>query len=416
MKFTIAILLSTFWIVCNAQYEPYTLQVNYDSKVYLLFYKTFANYNQASVICKEHGGEIVTIMGKEVQNQVFMKMKMLIGTYFHGSENVTFNETWSYWISKYQYSYSNWYVDVLGGVAVNSYQYYRQCPEVLLGTDAGYWRIIPCAKEQPFVCEQPREITQLHVGNKAYKVYAELKTRQEAFNLCKFNNGHLPFIRNSEENDKINTHVSNYLNDYVCVDNRCPNGMFLSFWIGAKNASTDLLQWSFDDGSNMTFTHWADNEPIPYWDYESWRVNNQFNCIVSFPSSTNVWRTSQCNLKSYVVCEVQELPIDVFNMTHIGEWLNKTELFNNGSISIIHNNYTQYYENITHNYTNVNNMTTILYNNIQNVNTTVYDRKMNIGRITPEHVLWTVVAIGGFLVLVVFIVTCVCISCWCYYR
>jgi hypothetical protein len=64
------------------------------------------------------------------------------------------------------------------------------------------------------------------------------------------------------------------------------------------------------------------------------------------------------------------------------------------------------------NNTSVTNNTT--FNTINN--TIVYDRKMGMGRITPEHVLWTVVAIGGLFVIVLCVVIGLCVSCWCSLR
>jgi hypothetical protein len=432
--------------VMGATIEPYVLRVKYDVKDYLLHYKTFATCSQATEVCKGNGGVLVNIAGKEVQRQIFETMKGLIGEHFFDYRGVEFNETWSYWISQFSNRpnqntgmaspYSNWYVDVSGPVWIYNN---RPCVEALLGTDEGYWKTAPQPKKQPFVCEIARDIGVVDRGNSTYKVYGELKARNDADALCRFNGGHLPYIKNIDDNKFVTSFADSYVSGYAT--HSYTNGY--GVWLGVTNASSDHSIWAFDDGSNATFTNWQEGQPNTWYSqygnasvFASVNGENKWSIAHPFGGTVNM-----------VVCEFEKpLVVDVVNTTHIVEWLNSTQWYSNGTITItlgnvsnttyVHNSTTFINinnNNVTNmNVTNVNvtninntNVENIIFNNTiyhhnstTNINNTniVYDRKMNIGTITQAHVLWTVVGIGGFIVLIGCVMVGFCVSFWCWSR
>lgn len=435
----------------HAQLEPYVLNVKYDTKVYLLYFKTFSTNTDADAICAKQGGSLVDVYGAEVNRQIFVAMKALIGAHFFHHDNVIFNETWSFWMSKYTprlnmnyfgskfERFTNWYLDVLGPTigsdyngGANSYG----CPNVLLGTETGYWGVAPCNKKMPFVCEIPKEDGRIEADNAIYSIYMQGYKRDKAQALCQLTGGHLPYIKTEDENKLLSNAVAEYASG--------TSSNFNNFWIGITNATVDYKQWSYDDGSNLTYTNWRNGKI----DIDEWSLpyyQSRKHCVAS--GTDQVWYMVDCNYYNSLisfVCQYEKSKPQV-NLTHIEQWANTHELFNTTTNIIInHVNNTQYnneynittvfnnhvenntlYNSTTFNnnvsnetYVNVLNTTNIVHNSTSNItNTTnVYDRKMMIGHDKSEAIFWTLIGIGSFMVVVTCIILCVCVSCWCVYR
>jgi hypothetical protein len=76
-------------------------------------------------------------------------------------------------------------------------------------------------------------------------------------------------------------------------------------------------------------------------------------------------------------------------------------------------NNTDIITNTTYNINNVSN-STVINNTIH-----VYDRKIITGHEKTDAIFWTLVGIGGFIVVIICVLVCICcccVSCWCYYR
>ena len=458
---TIILVLAT---VNHAQLEPYVLNIKYDTKTYLLYFKTFATNTDANTICTKQGGSLVNIFGAEVHRQIFASMKTLIGTHFFNHDNVVFNETWSYWISPFTprlnmnyygskfERFTNWYFDVLGPTigsdyngGANSYG----CPDVLLGTESGYWGVAPCNRKMPFVCEIPKEDGKIETDNAIYSIYIQQYTRDKAQALCNFTGGHLPYIKNEDEN----TLLSSTFREYQVGTKSGAH----SFWIGVVNATADYKQWSYDDGSKVSYTNWQNGKlDINEWNLDYYQSMNM--CVSS--GTENMWYLVRCDYDSIsFVCQYDKTKQEV-NLTRIEQWASTHELFNR-TTSIIYNQVNSTHNITTNtyidNHTNIYNSTTVIENNIANdtfynfttvnkymnnhtmynstsfnventtgiannytslsYNTTyVYDRKMMMGRDNSDAIFWTLIGIGSFMVVLTCIMICICVSCWCVYR
>lgn len=441
----------TMTSVCNAQLEPYVLNIKYDTKMYLLYYKTLATNTQANGICAKQGGDLVNIFGAEVHRQILKSMKSLVGKYYFEDENVVFNDTWSYWMSQNTprlnsntayntHHYSNWYTDVLGPT-IGTNNYYYGCPNVLLGTDSGYWAIAPCNKKMPFVCELPKEDGKIETENATYSVYIQGYTREKAHALCTFTGGHLPYIESAEQNSLLTQTVQDFAFGTRCYGSswNCPNGELYTHWIGVTNASTDYTKWSYDDGTDLVYTNW-DNGNTPNGMFISYGGS----CIMS--NGNGKWQEIPCYSKRSFLCQYNTSPRQQpqVNFARIEQWANDNDWYNK-TTSITYNqvNNTQYI-NVTNNLYNsttivnnnttseafnhsvvINNSTNLYENttinsfnitNTTNTMTTVYDRKMMMEHNKTEAIFWTLIGIGGFLVVVTCTVVCFCMSCWCYHH
>lgn len=491
------ITLFVFVAMCKVhamQDEPYILNVKYDTKIYLLFYKTFASNTQASKICAKQGGDLVNILGAEVQRQIFNNMKRLVSTYYFQDENVVLNETWSYWISTYSprlnlnyeghesKPYRHWYLEVLGfniGTDYNGGATSYGCPQVLLGTDEGFWSVAPCNRQMPFICEIPKEDGRFETEHATYSIYIQSSirsqsyTRDTATTICHSTGGHLAFIRNLEENKVLLNVVKDYIQSV-----KTPTASGIS-WIGVTNTSADFKQLSYDDGSNTSFTNWRNSQPEIY----SWQYSYKLCVIVD---EKGEWQLTFCQSTANFVCQYDKSKA---NLTHIEELANNTDWYDikstltvtqeNGTTIVNVTNIATSYSNVTninntivknnnvtsyndtnnnnhYNVTNVNN-TNNIYNmttnnnttninetntnnnfNVTNVNnsnvanandvlnnmynstsintTNVYDRKMLIGHASTKAIFWTLVAIGILLVIIICNLLCICVAHCCCRR
>lgn len=436
-------------MLSNGQSEPYILNVKYDTKVYLLFYKTFATSTEANDICSKQGGSLVNIYGAEVHRQIFASMKSLIGTHFFQNNNVLFNDTWLYWISQYTprlnmnyvnpkfEQFTNWYIDVLGPTigsdyngGANSYG----CPNVLLGTDSGYWGVAPCNRKIPFVCEIPKEDGKIETDNAMYSIYIQSYTRNQAQALCNSTGGHLPYIKSADENILLSNTVREYIvgtKSGSYGSNVITNG----FWIGVINATADYKQWAYDDGSNASYTNWTNGF------FDNIALSIQYSLPMQYYVYCGIdgnWGVTYYHQSNFV-CQYEKTNVQV-NLTRIEQWANIHNIYNTTSniiinqvnstqhisaynISIVTNSHIlndTFYNSTTinNNIDNVLNTTHISYNStsISNNTTHVYDRKIITGHDKSQEIFWTLVGIGGFIVIATCILICICASCWCYYR
>jgi hypothetical protein len=438
----------------NAQVqEPFMLNVKYDRKIYLLYYQTFATNTQASDICSKQGGDLVNIFGAEVNRQIFNTMKSLIGTNYFQDENIMFNETWSFWISKYAprlnmnnfvpefKQYSNWYLDVLGSSIGSNNGYSYGCPNVLLGTGGGLWGVAPCNKQMPFVCEIPKEDGKIETQKATYSIYIQSFTREKAKALCTFTSGHLPFISSEEEN----TILANTVKEYVSSTWTSSSSSYSGFWAGVVNTSADFATMSYDDGTNAIYNNWAEGQPSAYNWYPSLTMR-QYVIVDIYGKWRVSYDTFNSNNPTYFVCQyTKQSPTPQVNLSRIEEWANITDWFKTstppkssqgGSVSNITinvlsnttNEYNYINSSVTNSITTINttneqivntynsslvaNNYTLVSNNVTNV----YDRKMMNGHSTVHAIFWTLIAIGSFIILTVCLTVIVCVSCWCCHR
>lgn len=442
------IILVTMMTMSNAQVqEPFVLNVKYDKKTYLLYYHTLATNTQASDICAMQGGDLVNIFGAEVNRQIFNTMRSLTGTNYFQDENIVFNETWSFWISKYTprlnanagyitNQFSNWYLDVLGpsiGYANNGYNY--GCPSVLLGTGDGLWGVTPCNKQLPFVCEIPKEDGKVETQNAIYSIYIQSYTRVKANALCTFTSGHLPFISNEDEN----TFLVNTVKEYV--SSTLSGISYFGFWAGVVNTSVDFATLSYDDGTNVNYTNWADGEPSVHV-YSWWYPQMRQNILVGYSGKWSlVYDNFYSSTPIYFVCQYTKRPqVPLVNLTRIEEWANITNWYKTSTTGSGNNITINIFSNTTNEYNNINstivnsittinttNETTIVnaynsslvannYTFVSNNVTNVYDRKMMTGHSTLKAIFWTLIAIGSFISLTVCVMFIVCMSCRCCHR
>ncbi|XP_072000697.1 uncharacterized protein [Engystomops pustulosus] len=114
------------------------------------------------------------------------------------------------------------------------------------------------------------------LGSSCYYLSEEQRSWNSARDECYKVSSYLVMIKDRNESDSLNS---------LLTSNR-------RYWIGLRRDSKDIHIWKWLDGSEVTFTNWAVNEP----NYHS----SKEHCAESL---SGPWNDLSCSEKLYYICE-----------------------------------------------------------------------------------------------------------------
>ncbi|XP_053490898.1 lymphocyte antigen 75 [Ictalurus furcatus] len=156
-----------------------------------------------------------------------------------------------------------------------------------------------CDKKLPYVCEKKEDSSQRETtDNQVYKVtqcesgwfplqgycynlYGTLMTERKQYadaqEVCVKNGAQLASIHSVEDMHMLTTHFT---------------GKTLNPWIGLKaESNSELFMW--EDGTNVSFTYWARNQPI---------ILNTTSCVV-LSDLIHTWSVDSCSASKSFLCK-----------------------------------------------------------------------------------------------------------------
>ncbi|XP_040290431.1 macrophage mannose receptor 1-like [Bufo bufo] len=247
-----------------------------------------ADWNGARSVCKNLGGNLVTINDELTQaflttNLVDAKVDVWIGMNDVNSEHKFL------WTDQSGVYYTNWAKGHPSGSHVYAYDDDTDCVAVKRGPvlDAGTWTEEECELNKGYICQKfqdqdrPAAPTTASTSNQfkyreaSYKFIKTKMKWDEARRVCKNSDAELVSILDEYTTSFLKLHIAKHKGP---------------FWIGltSSNKTNDMYRWI--DNWKLRYTKWAAGEP-----------KRKNSCI--YIDIDGQWKTSSCNEDYWAICK-----------------------------------------------------------------------------------------------------------------